>query len=157
MGVNALSSRWEYRRIRDYIESVAAHAFSRLDRIGELPAPQSRQIAAYLLTGTCDSGNEIWVCICRWLLWQLPGPWLTAHWRELLAASEIDLEDDYEFANLLAACAYFPPLAEKLAQTGLQSQNPAVREWAADYLEAPALSGNLIRQTKAWLKAGGLV
>lgn len=71
-----------------------------------------------------------------------------------MAASEIDLEDDYEFAKY---CAYFPPLADELAQAGLQSPNPAVREWAADYREAPALYDDLIRRTKAWLKARGLV
>lgn len=150
--MSGIRERWEYQRICGRLETLSLGLSEHIERLPALPEETALIAGGYLLAGCCDSTNEIWVILCREKIWQLPGDWLTENLEQLIAAGDIDLADDYEYANLLAALAVFEDTARKLAEIGLSSSNPEVQEYAADYLAEPTSYDKLIEQTKAQLE-----
>lgn len=150
--MSGIRERWEYQRICSRLEALSPGLSEHIERLPALPEEVAQKAGGYLLAGCCDSTNEIWMILCREKIWQLPGDWLTEKLEQLIAAGGIDLADDYEYANLLAALAVFENAAIKLAEIGLSSSNPEVQEYAADYLAEPTSYDKLIEQTKAQLE-----
>ena len=151
--MSGITERWEYKRICSHLDTLSPGLSGHIRRLPALPEETAVAAGGYLLAGCCDSTNEIWVVLCREKIWQLPGDWLTEKLEKLIKAGRIDLTDDYEYANLLAALAIFEKAAKKLAGMGLASPNLEVREYAADYLAEPTSYDKLIAQTKAQLES----
>jgi hypothetical protein len=99
----------------------------------ELAPDETDSLIGYLLGLACQAQHIGNIQLGRHLLAELPRDWLLAR-IEKLAATVLPLHDPWEFRRLLEVYTEISPsLGQRLAEAGLKTNNPEIREAAEDF------------------------
>jgi hypothetical protein len=109
-----------------------------LERVSQLEPESGDAVLSYLLELACQSQHTGNIERGRKALLRLPRDWVLQH-IERVAEPLLQLNDEWEYRRLLEVYEHLDKeLVQKLVYRGLTSQNPEIRETAADYRESLA-------------------
>jgi hypothetical protein len=119
------------RRLETFHEGLG----DRVEMLPSLDWATAKEVLAYLLDLACRAQHVRNIELGRETLLALPRTWLLAH-IEALAEPLISLNDEWEFRRLLEVYERLDkPLAQRLAERGLSTPSPDIREAGREFLE----------------------
>ena len=126
--------------LRRRIDAIVPGASDRLGEVDRLPGDLGLAILGEIIATGCTAQNGRNITAGRELASQLPRKWLETAVAEV-AATTLDLEDEWEYRRLLELLQHVGLNAfNDFIRRGLVSQNPEVQEAAID-MQSVDLSG----------------